>query len=94
MTGFGFVQGPDKFIQIQSRFNGWLKRLNEMADPLFTTGNSQQPAVSGYIPVPIKTRFGKSPVEGHPVTIPLGIREGAIHIEQKCFQIIRNRIPI
>ena len=69
----------------------WRRRLAQQlregsSDPLPATADGQQLAIAGGIPMQGHTNVGKGPVEGQAMAIPLGLRQGAIHIPEQGLQ--------
>ena len=92
MTRLRRMQGADPLVDCRSRQHLRMVLGQVLPDALLATGYPQQIAIALYTPVPVQTGLGECLVEGHPVAITFGIRQGAVDIEDQCTKFLH--IPL
>ena len=76
------MQGRDKVINITCVLKRRRMTIDKKANALPPARDLQQVAVQGLVPAPVQTGGSKSRIKRHAVCF-LGIREGAVDIEQQ-----------
>ena len=60
-------------------------------DTLLTPADFQQQAIALYVPFPVQPGIGECLVECDAVTIPLRIRQGAVHVEKESLKAVHGK---
>ena len=75
------MNAGQQLVEIRAGARGRIELFGVMSNAFQTTGNVQQGAVKGFIPVPGQPHFGKRRIERRTMPVTLGVGKGTVDIK-------------
>ena len=93
VAGLGRVQVRHELRKVAGTGKCGMATVYVMQDALFSARDGKELAIEPNCPIPIEASLGERAIEGDPVPVPLGVRQGSVHIEDQRFQLLHYAPP-